>query len=170
MKTIVAFAVAAVSVYRAVKRRYRMWTGQLLGFNYSFLHARISTVQKTYISVYDEDQTYFTFNAYKFFVIKEQHKLTQYQLTIISERLNRLVVGKRLRGGRIHLRAAIPNYVITEDIANKYILANYTMDAFCKNNGVPKRILKQVLTECRDQFYKIVIQEGRMPANALEYD
>ena len=170
MKAVVAFAVAAVSIYRAVKRRYRMWTRPLPGFKYSFLHGRVRTVQKAYISVYDGTQTYFTFHAYRFLVSKGKQNLTQYRMTIISEDLNRLVVGKRLRGGRLHLRTAIPNGVITEDIENGCIKANYTLDAFCKNNGVPKRILKQVLTECRDQFFKITIQEGLMPANSLEDD
>jgi hypothetical protein len=168
VKELLALLLVAISSYRAVKLRYRMWTRPFPWFKDPWFYGRLDKVQKVYITVYYDEETYYTYYAFRFPILKGNCQLSQYQMYTICHFMNMRVVSRRLHGGVVGLKVNVPDCVVRQDNGMNVIMDEYTLDTFCKRSGTPKWILSQVLNDCRDFFYKTVVMDGHIPVDSLD--
>ena len=168
MKELLALLLVAISSYRAVKLRYRMWTSPFPWFKDPWFYGRLDKVQKVYITVYYDEETYYTYYAFRFPILKGNCQLSQYQMYSICHFMNMRVVSRRLHGGVVGLKVNVPDCVVRQDNGTNVIMDEYTLDTFCKRSGTPKWLLSQVLNDCRDFFYKTVVMDGHIPVDSLD--
>ena len=169
MKELLALLLVAISSYRAVKLRYKIWTRPFPWFKDPWFYGRLDKVQKVYITVYYDEETYYTYYAFRFPILKGNCQLSQYQMYTICHFMNMRVVSRRLHGGVVGLKVNVPDCVVRQDNGTNVIRDEYTLDTFCKRSGTPKWILSQVLNDCRDFFYKTVVMDGHIPVDSLDF-
>ena len=164
MKGLIALLLVAISSYRAVRLRYRMWYRPFSGFK----AIRIDRFQHVYFAVVFNEETYYTRAALSIPLVKGTYPLTQYYLDIIGIDLMELIVPHgRLHGASVRLKASIPKFAVKQENGFNIIRDEYSLKTFCKVSRTPTWFLCQVLDDCRDYFFKRIVMDGHVPADAV---
>lgn len=168
MKGLLALLLVAISSYRAVRLRFRMWNRPFSGFKAMSFIGRLDRVQHVYFAVVFNEETYYTRAALGIPLVKGTQPLTQYYLDIIGIDLMELIVHQsRLHGASVRLKASIPKFAVKQENGFNIIRDEYSMKAFCKVSRTPTWLLCQVLDDCRDYFFKRIVMDGHVPAEAV---